>query len=492
MKPIKIIIVEDSEDDSILLLHELRKGGLDPEYIRVETADGLSKALEEGSWQLVISDHALPTFSAPEALDILNSSGLDLPFIIVSSMIGEDVAVAAMKAGANDFIMKNNLTRLVPVVERALFDAGVRAERKKAREALKQSEERFRRLAENARDLVYRLKLVPEQKFEYVSPSSTAIIGFTPEEHYSNPKLGDEIIFPADNWMLNALQSGEIEIDKPLVIRWIHKNGSVIWVEQHLVPFYDNSGSLIAYEGIARDITDRVIKEDELKKSHAQIEALSGRILTAMEEERARLARELHDEVGQALTAVKLDLQLLNDRLSCTNGQDENLSQSIELIDHTINLVRRQSVSLRPPQLDDMGLMPALQDMISGFSKRTGIDVELDLNGLSDRFPGYFETALYRCIQESLTNVVRHACANKVAVNISCKNSMLSVKVTDNGTGFDPEKLEVSSEHIGITGMKERVKLLSGEFSIVSEPGCGTSIQIDVPYQKNIGGGYGR
>jgi two-component system, NarL family, sensor histidine kinase UhpB len=489
MKLLKVIIVEDSEDDSILLLHELKKGGFDPDHIRVETAEALSAALEEGGWQLVISDHALPTFSAPEALAILNSSGHDLPFIIVSSVIGEDVAVAAMKAGADDFIMKSNLTRLVAVVERALADSWARAEREKTRKTLQQSEERFRRLAENAKDLVFRLRVAPEQKFEYVSPSATSIIGFTPEEHYSNPKLGEEIVYPDDYWMLSALQKGDLELDKPLVIRWIHKNGSIIWVEQHLVPVCDANGSLIAYEGIARDITDRVIKEDELKKSHAQIEALSGRVLTAMEEERARLARELHDELGQALTAVKLDLQLLNDQLSCTNDHEKNLNQSIELIDHTINLVRRQSVSLRPPQLDDMGLLPALKDMVTGYSKRTGIDVKLDLNGFSDRFPGHFETALYRCIQESLTNVARHACAKKVAVKISSNNKVLSVRITDNGKGFNPEKLEVSSEHIGITGMKERVKLLSGDFSIVSKRGSGTSIQIDVPYQKSNAGG---
>ena len=362
---------------------------------------------------------------------------------------------------------------------------------KKDTEALQQSEERFRRLAENARDLVYRLRLVPEQKFEYVSPSATTITGFTPEEHYKNPKLGEEIIYSDDYWMLGALKSGDLEVDKPLVIRWIHKNGSVIWIEQHLVPVYDTSGALIAYEGIARDITDRIIKEDDLKKSHAQIEALSGRVLTAMEEERARLARELHDELGQALTAVKLDLQLLGDQLPCTNEHEKYLSQSIELIDHTINLVRRQSVSLRPPQLDDMGLLPALKDMINGFSRRTGVDVELDLNGFSERFPGHYETALYRCIQESLTNVARHACAKKVIVKISCKNKVLSVKITDNGIGFDPDQLEISSEHIGITGMKERVKLLSGDFSIVSEPGSGTSIEIDVPYLSNNNGGCG-
>lgn len=485
MKPLRLIIVEDSEDDMLLLLLELKRGGYEPDYIRVETAEDLKKALQDGSWDLIISDHAMPYFSSPEALVILQESGLDLPLIIVSSIIGEEVAVSAMKAGAHDYIMKNNLARLVPVVERALYDARVRSERRKMEAALRESEARFRRLADNARDLIYRINLVPERSFEYVSPSVEEIVGYTPEDHYSNPNLAYEIIHEEDRCLLDDSTQGKWPLTEPLVLRWIHKNGSVVWVEQRNVPIYNQEGVLVAIEGIARDVTDRVLSEQELKRSHAQIEALSGRILTAMEDERSRLARELHDELGQALTAVKLDLQLLGYQLNVQHEQKKKHHETIELVNYTINLVRRQALSLRPPALDDMGLLPAINEMVRGFMTRTGILTKISTVGLGERLPGYVETALYRCVQESLTNVARHARADNVAITINQNIDFISITVSDDGIGFNPEDLKVSSAHIGLTGIQERVKLLSGELKINSAKNMGTKVSIKVPRKEH-------
>lgn len=488
MKLLNLIIVEDSQDDTLLLLHELQKGGFKVKHLRVETSKELSDAIKQKEWDLILSDHNLPEFSAPAALEVIKSFNLDIPFIIVSNMIGEEVAVEAMKAGAHDYILKNNLARLVPVVKRALLDANARLERKKAERAFQESEARFRRLADNAQDLIYRIKIQPVRSFEYVSPSSVDIIGYSPEEHYADPDLAFKIIYPEDIAILEDISKGDIEFSNPLVIRWIHKNGSTVWVEQRNVPLYDESGNLVALEGIARDVSDRVINEQKLKTSYAQIEALSNRILEAMEEERARLARELHDELGQALTAVKLDLQLLQDTLKPAEKEDDTLKQSINLVDYTIDIVRRQSVSLRPPVLDDLGLIPALENMIKGFNKRTGIDIGLITNGLPSRLPGHLETALYRCIQESMTNIARHAKAENVLVKIKNNDRKIFVSVTDDGVGFEPAKLTVSSEHIGLTGMQERIRLLGGRFKVQSSPAKGTKIIIIVPYELKMRG----
>lgn len=488
MKPLSLIIVEDSLDDTLLILHELKRGGFNVEHLRVETSEELSSAMAKREWDLLICDHNLPEFNAPAALEIIKSCDIDIPFIIVSNMIGEEVAVEAMRAGAHDYILKNNLARLVPVVRRALFDANVRLERKKAEQALQESEERFRRLADNAQDLIYRIKLHPVRSFEYVSPSSLKIIGYTPEEHYADPELAFRIVHPEDKGILESMSKGKTKFAKPLVIRWVHKSGSTVWVEQRNVPLHDDSGKLVAIEGIARDITDRVINEQKLKTSHAQIEALSNRVLEAMEEERARLSRELHDELGQALTAVKLDLQLLQDTLNFEKKEDDTLKQSINLVDYTIDIVRRQSVSLRPPVLDDLGLIPALENMIKGFKKRTGIDMGLITSNLPSRLPGHLETALYRCIQESLTNIARHARAENAFVKIKNNNRKIFVSVTDDGVGFEPDKLTVSSEHIGLTGIQERIRLLGGRFKVESAPERGTKIFIIVPWELNARG----
>ncbi len=486
MKRINLIIIEDSVDDTMLILNELKKGGYEPFHVRIETEQALDETIKENKWDLVISDHALPCFSVPEALYTVNKSGKELPFIIVSSVIGEDVAVAAMKAGADDYIMKSDLGRLVPVVERVLNDIKMRAERKKVKEDLRESEARFRRLAENAQDIIYRIALVPERRFEYVSPSSTNLLGYTPEEHYANPDLGFEMVHMEDHMLLQAVASGEIDISKPLIMRWIRKDKRIIWIEQRNVPIYDDSGRLVAIEGIARDISEQVLKEQQLKTSHAKIEALSNRILGAMEDERTRLARELHDEVGQALTAVKLDLQLLQDELSAFKPQCNKLKQSIELVDHTLNLVRRQSVSLRPPTLDNIGLIPAIREMTGGFMKRTGVKTKVIVKDFPAKLPMAIETALYRCVQESLTNVARHSRAKAASVELSCRGGLLFISVEDDGIGFIPDQLAVSTEHIGLTGMHERVKLLDGEMNIASAPGVGARIKIEVPLQQPV------
>ena len=132
--PLRVLIVEDQEDDAALMLRELRRAQFEPEYQRVETEEELTAALEKGGWDIVLSDHGLPRFNSLQALNMLHESGLDLPFIIVSGSIGEDLAVAAMKSGAHDYIMKNNLARLGPAVERELREAEVRRARKVAEE----------------------------------------------------------------------------------------------------------------------------------------------------------------------------------------------------------------------------------------------------------------------------------------------------------------------------------------------------------------------
>ena len=154
-KPLKVLIVEDSEDDALLVIRELRHGGYEPDFEIVETAEAMRSALGNRTWDLVISDYSLPAFNAFAALNLVIESGLDLPFIIVSGTIGEETAVAAMRAGAHDYLMKGNLARLSAAVERELREAGLRREYSKVEEALRESEEKYRSLVESTQDSIY-------------------------------------------------------------------------------------------------------------------------------------------------------------------------------------------------------------------------------------------------------------------------------------------------------------------------------------------------
>lgn len=349
---------------------------------------------------------------------------------------------------------------------------------KTAEETLSERETRFRFLAEKAGDILFQIAFTPQPHLSYISQAAEDIIGYTPAELSADFGLIGDLICNVRQFLpLPDITSPRM----PLVMPCAHKDGHPLWLELYLSEVVDSAGKLKAVEGIARDITERELKEQQLKQSYARIEALSNRVLSVMEDERARLARELHDQLGQVLTAVKLDLQLLDDELASFQKQKERLAQSIGLIDATLQLVRRQSVSLRPPTLDNMGILPALRDMTQGFMERTGIVTTLEARGFSERLPLDTETALYRCVQESLTNVARHAKATRVQIQLKQSPTEILICIEDDGIGFQPQNLKISPDHIGLTGMQERIKLLHGAFQIDSGPDRGTRIQITVP-----------
>lgn len=192
-KPLHILIVEDSEDDAALVVRHLRQGGYDPKAKRVFTPGAMNAALREQTWDLVITDWSMPQFSAPAALELLKSKELDLPFLIVSGTVGEDTAVAAMKAGAHDYLMKNNLTRLVPAIERELQEAQGRREHKRAEESLQQSEARLRAVLDSALDAFVGMDV--HGIITDWNPRSEAIFGWTRAEAVGR-NLAETIIPP--------------------------------------------------------------------------------------------------------------------------------------------------------------------------------------------------------------------------------------------------------------------------------------------------------
>jgi len=355
--PIRVLVVEDSEDDAVLLVSGLRDAGYDPAFERVDTAEAMRAALATQPWDIVIADYSMPRFSASAALTVLQECGLDLPFIIVSGVIGEDAAVAAMKAGAHDYIMKGTLARLIPAVERELREAAVRQERK--------------------------------------------------------------------------------------------------WAEE------------------------------QLKSSHEQLRALSGHLQSVREEEGTRIALEIHDELGQALTGLRMDLTWLGSRL---RQDQKSLLKRIQamskLIDATIQAVRRISTELRPRVLDDIGLMAALEWQAQDFQTRTGIRCKFssrveELSLDQDR-----STAVFRIFQETLTNVVRHAHATSVNISLRDNAGNLILEVRDNGKGIADGEIS-DARSLGLLGMRERAALFGGEVDISGIAGRGTRVTVRIPLRKS-------
>jgi signal transduction histidine kinase len=202
------------------------------------------------------------------------------------------------------------------------------------------------------------------------------------------------------------------------------------------------------------------------------------RVVEAQELERRRLARELHDETGQALTSILLGLRALDETLESEQSKAAT-GDLRELVVATLQDVRRLAVELRPAVLDDFGLVAALEHLTASFAEQTGIAVDFGAALGDRRLPGEIETALYRLVQESLTNVVKHARAERVSIALTRMEGSVKAVVEDDGQGFDPDRSDDGG--FGLVGMRERLALLGGRLRIESSPGAGTTIAADVP-----------
>ncbi len=262
-KPLRALIVEDSPDDAALLLRELRRGGYEVVSETVETPLDMSAALEDRGWDVVFSDYSMPRFSAPHALELLKGKGLDIPFIIVSGTVGEDIAVDSMRAGAQDYMIKGKLARLVPALERELREARVRRERHQAEEALRESEERFRQIAETI-DEVFWISDPALKRILYVSPAFERVWGREIASLDANPALFLESIHPDDRERVRAERergsAGEPFEHEYQIVR---PDGAVSWIWDRGFPVHDSRGKVTRYVGVAVDITHRKHTEAE-------------------------------------------------------------------------------------------------------------------------------------------------------------------------------------------------------------------------------------
>lgn len=229
------------------------------------------------------------------------------------------------------------------------------------------------------------------------------------------------------------------------------------------------------------DITDRKQAEDQLRTSREQLRSLSAHLESVREEERKNMAREVHDELGQMLTALKIDLSLLTKRLPKEQELLLEKTKSIdELVDTAIQTVKRISAELRPGVLDDLGIAAALEWQVAEFEKLTGIRCEFSSNPKDIILDPDHSTAIFRIFQETLTNVVRHANATKVKASLKKEAGRIVLRIRDNGTGI--EKKQISDPGaFGLIGMRERARFWGGELRISGTPGKGTTVAVSIP-----------
>ncbi len=357
-------------------------------------------------------------------------------------------------------------------------------ERKLAEEALRESENKFRNVLENIQ--LIGLMLDKNGILTFANDFLLKLTGWKREEaigkNWFDNFLPDKVREKVKKMFYETLdaevfpQSYQNEI--------ITKEGELKLISWSNTIHVDNSNKTYAITSIGEDITERKKAEKKLRDSHYQLRSLAERLQMIREEERAAVSREIHDDLGQVLTALKMDISSLQNKSNVEPSElTDRTGKMLELVNSSIQTVKRIATELRPGILDDLGLFSAIEWLVEEFQNRTKINCQLDIEGEMDIIDDEISIAVFRIFQETITNITRHSNATQTIIKLFCSDKYLMLDVQDNGKGISAEEL-YGPRSLGILGMRERVHILRGEFEVSGDPGKGTRVTVKIPLQK--------
>jgi PAS domain S-box-containing protein len=475
---VKVLLIEDNPVDTRLVQAALADRGevlSDGPVFNLNYANRLSTALEclaEGDIDVILLDLSLPDSLGLDTVAATRAQAPQVPIIVMTGLDDEALALKIVRQGAQDYLVKGQVDRraLIRAIRYAI-------ERKRAEEELRESKEHFRSIVETTNEWIWSMDL--DARVTYSNPAVEEILGYRPEEIVGRKNLlfmheeerrGFEEMLPE----FIAAKRGWTG----LVLRWQHKDGSFRHLESNAVPILNAGGELVGYRGADRDITERV----RAKAARMQLQL---RLVTVQEEERHRLSRELHDQMGQTIAALMLGLKSLCDSSEFQSSANDRLLQLHNLTDQLARQMHNLATDLRPTVLDDLGLDTALSNYVEEWSERSKIAADFHSSGLiRQRLPPHLETAVYRIALEALTNVLKHAQAQNVSIIVDHRENRVLAIVEDNGCGFDADAMMDTTaweRRLGLLGMQERVALVGGTLNIESTPGTGTTVYVHIP-----------
>lgn len=357
------------------------------------------------------------------------------------------------------------------------------------------------RMYRTVADFTYDLEIwmEPGGSLRYVSPSCLRMTGYAAGEALRDADFFARVIAPEDfvTWR-RAMDGGRHEDVAAMDVRILRRDGSRIWLSQETTRVFDPRGRFQGWRLSLRDVTESVqtrlwldqarqnleerVRERtaELEQSRGRYRALSGYLQDRIEKERAHISREIHDVLGQDMTAMNMGLHRLE--RSFQDSGDERREQVAELrllVAGTLETVRRISRELRPPMLDELGFVEAVAWQIRTFAQASGLRVDQQIGALPE-LPADLATSMYRVLQECLTNAARHSGCSRLHVSVQAADGELVMRVADNGRGITPDQAE-SSASLGLLGMRERVRLAGGKLKVSRLPKGGTEVAVRVP-----------
>ncbi|WP_051938009.1 ATP-binding protein [Ferriphaselus sp. R-1] len=484
---LRVLLVESSPGDAQKVLAKLAAGGYEVESHQVDTAEGMKFALAEHPLDLILCSYDPPGFGGLEALHLLQDARIDLPFLFLSHDLREKTIIDAMRSGADDFILKGSLNRLASAIEHNLREARIRREHRNAQLALQENQIRLHAFIANLPGLAYQILRTEDGKlhFPYVSEGALALLGISHEVLEQDSDVFHQMLHLDDR--ASYFEAMQLSFQQMSFWNWegrilLPPDNEVKWINLRCTPRLLETSNVL-WEGIMFNITQSKQAEIELNHSREQLRALSMHVQDVREEERLNIAREVHDNLGSLLTAIKLDIAWLGGRMS---GEGHKLAEKARDIETTtdkcIAAARDISRTLRPSVLDNFGIAAAIEMEADEFCRRTGIPCKLErMDDVVDLSPDV-SIALFRILQEALNNIIKHARrANEVRVQLINGVECIDLIVSDNGCGI-AQRDRQKPRSFGLRGIQERVSHFGGDLRIDSAPGKGTTLSVCIPH----------
>ena len=471
--PIHILVIEDNPGDFLLLKESLRLTGLNIKTVEnAERLDQAFKMLEERSYDLIFLDLSLPDSDGLQSFISLQKRAAHLPIIVLSGVTDVNIALESISLGAQDYLVKGDYTE--KLLAKAL-QYGI--ERKRNELKLFESNRRYELLSQATNDTIWDWDLISNSVGW--NDGIKTIFGYSNSEMKTDISWWREYIHPEDRERVVTKISRHLEAGLKTwkdEYRFRCVNGSYKYVFDRGFILFDNQGRPTRLIGAMQDLTDRRKLEQQLTNEKiSKQKQLTQATIEGQEKERSEISKELHDNINQILVTIKLYLELA---LDDSRLKDDLIKRSSEKIMYCINEIRTLSKSLAPPSLNDYGLVEAITELIENIrlTKSFNIDLKVKLDSIN-QFNGLQQLYIYRIIQEQLNNIIKHAAAKNVWVELVENYRSIDLIIRDDGKGFNPKE---KSGGIGLTNIQNRAEQLNGTLEIISAKNEGCLLKVRI------------